>query len=88
MYKRRILVYGKGMKATDAVPPIPWAWPDKYGLGTVEIGGGKFLPRPKGISTSSVRRAVLQHAKRKGKVFVCRAVAEEGVEGVRVWRVS
>lgn len=76
------------MKVTDDVPPIPWAWPDKYGLRDIEVGGGKFLPLPEGLSTTSLKRAVLQHAKRKGKVFVCRAVTEEGIEGVRVWRMS
>ena len=67
-------------------PPIPRAWPDKYGLHEIELGYSKFII-PNGVGNEAVKRAVSMHGKRHGKKFICRVVQEHGQEGVRVWRV-
>lgn len=63
------------------IPPGAGGW-RKYPLGEMEIGDSFFAP---GRKAGDISGGFAYH---KGKKFSARTCAENGVDGVRVWRIK
>lgn len=72
--------------AVVEVPRQSWGR-DKYQVGSLRKGRSMFIPCER-AKWPTVSRAVHQHAKRRGKKFACRVWSEDGVEGLKIWRVE
>jgi hypothetical protein len=68
------------------VPPLTQGRRMKYPFRQMEVGDSFFVP---GVKTSSGFSGCL-HGVRKstGWTFTCRSRVEDGVQGVRVWRIE
>jgi len=63
----------------------------KYPFATMEIGASFFVPstEDKPVKAATLRSAVGAYMKNdKSRRFAVRQVNEDGVDGVRVWRVE
>jgi len=71
---------------TDAIPPPSGRGPlnRKYPFGDMEIGQSFFVPN----ATQQTRNTARAWGKNHGRGFSCRTTIENGVKGLRVWRVS
>ncbi|MEI2419605.1 hypothetical protein V6O07_04980 [Arthrospira platensis SPKY2] len=57
----------------------------KYPYAQLDVGDSFFVP---GTTTKSLGSAAANAAKKLGVVFATRTVTENGVTGVRIWRVE
>lgn len=64
----------------------------KYPYRDMRVGDSIFLPRPDTHGprawANGVRSTFIAHTKRYGGAFTTRSVVEDGVSGVRVWRME
>lgn len=63
---------------------------NKYPVGTMEVGDSFFTPL-ENKSSQRVQTALIQYTKSNrfvGMTFTTRVVEENGIRGVRLWRVS
>lgn len=68
--------------------PIPAPTGLSHELGQFEIGDSAFIEVAKGKKTSTFCAMVYNYAARSGKEFKTRTATENGVRGVRIWRVA
>ena len=68
-----------------AVAPIRRRGKPFYPWADMARGDSFFVP---GKTTDQMSPTVVSHRKRHGGKYVTRAVTENGVKGVRVWRVE
>lgn len=69
--------------------PIPDAMrfgkPRKYPFAEMDVGDSFFAPN---VGISAMAGSITYASKRHGKKFATRFLTENGVKGVRVWRVA
>lgn len=77
-------------KIDDGIPVAPVQKTSKYPVADLEVGQSFFVPLD-GKTSTGIQGALNSAAKperAKGKSFVTRTITEDGVEGVRIWRVE
>lgn len=73
------------LKIDDNVPIPTLKNRNRYPFALLEVGQSFFMT---GVTTSQMCNCFGYHTKRTGRRFSARATVENGVAGVRVWRVS
>lgn len=80
-----VLAYRSDPKIDKHIPPpkrLSYRVLDRLG-----VSDSVFISASK-EKHNAVRVSSLQRGKRKGVKFTCRATVEDGIEGVRIWRIE
>ena len=71
----------------DKNVPAPVGW-KRYDFKTFEVGDSTFVSFGGEVRNTPAYISALRYGKLNGKQFTGRSVVEDGVKGVRVWRVK
>jgi len=74
-------------------PAVRDQTPDKYGLGRLQVGWSVFIPAPSVAQERTVRSTVARYKRvfdhpANPWSYTARKWVENGVSGIRVWRVA